>query len=233
VLKVQDIDVYYEVAPVLKGVSLELMEREFISLLGPNGAGKTSTVKTIMGVLKPRSGGIFFDDQDITGQPPHRIVGLGISLVPEGRLLFPEMSVMENLDLGASTPEARAKIFDSLEMVSSLFPNLKMRKSQMAGTLSGGEQQMVAIGRALMSRPRLLFLDEPSLGLAPLLIKELFQKLKELNESGISILLVEQNAVQALKISQRAYVLESGRIVFKGTSSEFAHSEIISYYVGL
>lgn len=231
-LKVQGINVYYGVVPALMEISLEMMKGEFISLLGPNGAGKTTTVKTIMGVLKPRSGRIFFEGQEINGQPPHRIVGLGISLVPEGRLLFPEMSVLENLDLGASTPEARGKFFDSLELVFSLFPRLSARKSQMAGTLSGGEQQMVAIGRAVMSRPRLLFLDEPSLGLAPLLIKDLFQKMKELNEAGIGILLVEQNAVQALKISQRAYVLESGRIVFEGASSEFAHSEIISYYVG-
>lgn len=232
-LNVQDIEVYYGVVPVLKEVSLEVKEGEFVSLLGPNGAGKTTTVKTLMGLLKPKSGRIFFDGQDITGQPPHRIVGMGISLVPEGRLLFREMSVLENLDLGASTPGARAKFSDSFQLVFSLFPHLQMRKSQMAGTLSGGQQQMVAIGRALMSRPRILFLDEPSLGLAPLLIKDLFQKLKELNEAGISIFLVEQNAVQALKISQRAYVLESGKIVFKGASSEFAHSEIISYYVGV
>jgi len=232
-LNVQDIEVYYGVVPVLKEVSLEVKEGEFVSLLGPNGAGKTTTVKTLMGLLKPKSGRIFFDGQDITGQPPHRIVGMGISLVPEGRLLFREMSVLENLDLGASTPKARAKFSDSFQLVFSLFPHLQMRKSQMAGTLSGGQQQMVEIGRALMSRPRILFLDEPSLGLAPLLIKDLFQKLKELNETGISVFLVEQNAVQALKISQRAYVLESGKIVFKGASSEFAHSEIISYYVGV
>ncbi len=232
-LRVQDIDVSYGVVPVLRGVSLEVREGEFVSLLGPNGAGKTTTVKTLMGVLKPRSGRIFFEGQEITGQPPHRIVGLGISLVPEGRLLFPEMSVLENLDLGASTPEARGKISGSLERVFSLFPILKGRQSQAAGTLSGGEQQMMAIARALMLRPRLVFLDEPSLGLSPILIKDLFQRLKELNQAGISMLLVEQNAVEALKISHRAYVLESGKIVSEGSSSEFAHSEIIRSYVGL
>lgn len=232
-LRVEDIDVYYEVAPVLRGVSLEVGEAELVSLLGPNGAGKTTTVKTIMGVLKPRSGRIFFDGQDITGKPPHRIVGLRISLVPEGRLLFPEMSVLENLDLGASTPKARQKISHLLGRAFSLFPVLETRKSQAAGTLSGGEQQMLAIARALMSHPQLLFLDEPSLGLAPIIIKDLFQRLKELHESGISLLLVEQNAVEALKISQRAYVLESGKIVAQGSSSEFEHSEIIRSYVGL
>lgn len=232
-LRVEDIDVYYEVAPVLRGVSLEVGEAELVSLLGPNGAGKTTTVKTIMGVLKPRSGRIFFDGQDITGKPPHRIVGLRISLVPEGRLLFPEMSVLENLDLGASTPQARQKISHLLGRAFSLFPVLETRKSQAAGTLSGGEQQMLAIARALMSHPQLLFLDEPSLGLAPIIIKDLFQRLKELHESGISLLLVEQNAVEALKISQRAYVLESGKIVAQGSSSEFEHSEIIRSYVGL
>ncbi len=232
-LEVNHIDVYYGVVPVLKGLSLEVGKGEFVSLLGPNGAGKTTLVKTLMGVLRPRSGKIFLDGQEITGQAPHRIVELKLSLVPEGRLLFPEMSVLENLDLGASTPEARGKIAYSLERVFSLFPILKKRQSQASGTLSGGEQQMVAIGRALMSRPRLLFLDEPSLGLAPILIKDLFQRLMELHESGISILLVEQNAVQALKISQRAYVLESGKIVAEGSSKEFAHSEIIKTYVGV
>ena len=232
-LEVNHIDVYYGVVPVLRGLSLEVGKGEFVSLLGPNGAGKTTLVKTLMGVLRPRSGKIFLDGQEITAQAPHRIVELRLSLVPEGRLLFPEMSVLENLDLGASTPEARGKVPDSLERVFSLFPILKKRQSQAAGTLSGGEQQMVAIGRALMSRPRLLFLDEPSLGLAPILIKDLFQRLMELHESGISILLVEQNAVQALKISQRAYVLESGKIVAEGSSKEFAQSEIIKTYVGV
>ena len=232
-LRVEDIDVYYQLIPVLRGVSLEVGEEEFVSLLGPNGAGKTTMVKTLMGVLRPRSGSIFFDGQEITGIPPHRIVGLRISLVPEGRLLFPEMSVLENLDLGASTPQAREKISYLLERAFSLFPILDTRKSQAAGTLSGGEQQMLAIGRALMSHPQLLLLDEPSLGLAPIIIKDLFQRLKELHESGISLLLVEQNAVEALKISQRAYVLESGEIVAEGSSAEFAHSEIIRSYVGL
>jgi len=232
-LNVKKIDVYYGAVPALKGMALDVNEGEFVALLGPNGAGKTTVVKTIMGVLHPRTGKIFFEGKDITREPPHRTVGMGLSLVPEDRLLFPEMTVMENLDLGASTPAARSKYTDSLGLVFSLFPKLETRQAQMAGTFSGGEQQMLAIARALMSRPKLLFLDEPSLGLAPIVIKELFQQLKKLSDTGISILLVEQNAVQALKISQRAYVLESGEIISQGSSEEFVHSEIIKSYVGL
>lgn len=231
-LKVDSIDVYYGAVPALKGITLDVKEGEFVALLGPNGAGKTTVVKTIMGVLHPKTGKIFFQEQNITNEPPHRTVGMGLSLVPEDRLLFPEMTVMENLDLGAATPEARSKTADSLNLIFSLFPKLAMRKTQMAGTFSGGEQQMLAIARALMSRPKLLFLDEPSLGLAPIVIKDLFQQLKKLSDTGISILLVEQNAMQALKISQRAYVLESGEIITQGSSAEFAHSEIIKSYVG-
>ncbi len=232
-LRVKNIDVYYGAVPALKGISLDVNEGEFIAMLGPNGAGKTTVVKTIMGVLHPRTGKILFEGRNITNDPPHRTVGMGLSLVPEDRLLFPEMTVMENLDLGASTLAARSKIADSLKLVFSLFPKLELRKTQFAGTFSGGEQQMLAVARALMSRPKLLFLDEPSLGLAPIIIKELFQQLKKLSDTGISILLVEQNAVQALKISQRAYVLESGKIIAQGSSTEFAHSEIIKSYVGL
>ncbi len=232
-LNVKNIDVYYGAVPALKDITLDVDEGEFVSLLGPNGAGKTTLVKTIMGVLHPRTGKIIFEGRNITREPPHRTVAVGLSLVPEDRLLFPEMTVMENLDLGASTPPARAKTAESLKLVFSLFPKLEMRRAQMAGTFSGGEQQMLAIARALMSRPKLLFLDEPSLGLAPIVIKDLFQQLKKLSDIGISILLVEQNAVQALKISQRAYVLESGEIISKGSSAEFAHSEIIKSYVGL
>ncbi len=233
-LEVRDIDVYYGIVPVLKQVSLEIGAGETVCLLGPNGAGKTTTVKSILGLLKPRAGGIFFDGLDITGMPPHRTVKLGLSVSPEGRLIFPEMSVQENLEVGASTPGAGSYMRSSLERVYSLFPVLKERHIQAAGTLSGGEQQMLAIGRALMSRPQLLILDEPSLGLSPLLVQELFRSLKTLVEERVSILLVEQNVAQALKIARRAYVLESGRIVLEGTSSELSNSEIVKRsYLGL
>ena len=233
-LRVQDIDVFYGIVPTLHQVSLEVASGETVCLLGPNGAGKTTTVKSIVGLLTPRGGRIRLNETDITGLPPHRTIPLGISLAPEGRLLFPDMSVEENLELGAASPGARARKHDGLDWVYSLFPRLKARQGQAAGTLSGGEQQMLAIGRALMARPRLLMLDEPSLGLSPRLILELFQVLKTLNEQGVSILLVEQNVVQALKISHRAYVLESGKIVMEGSSAELKRSEIIRRsYLGI
>lgn len=232
-LKVHDLEVYYGIVPVLKGVSLEVRDGETVCLLGPNGAGKTTTVKSILGLLRPRSGSINFNGLEITGMPPHCTVKLGIGVSPEGRLIFPEMSVQENLELGtkSATRSQRHKLIDK---VYSLFPVLKKRQAQAAGTLSGGEQQMVAIGRALMSGPQLLILDEPSLGLSPLLILELFSSLKRLNEEGVSIFLVEQNAAQALKIAQRAYVLESGSIVHQGSSSELVCSETIrKSYLGI
>jgi branched-chain amino acid transport system ATP-binding protein len=234
VLRVQDLDVFYGQVPALHGVGLTVEAGETVCLLGPNGAGKTTTVKSILGLLKPRAGKIWFNDMDITGLPPHSTVGLGLSLAPEGRLLFPEMSVAENLDLGASPPRARAQKREAKEGVYALFPRLQARRGQPAGTLSGGEQQMLAIGRALMARPQLLILDEPSLGLSPLLIQELFRVLKTLNAQGMSILLVEQNVVQALKISQRAYVLESGKIVMQGSSTDLRASDTIrKSYLGI
>jgi branched-chain amino acid transport system ATP-binding protein len=234
VLSVQDIDVFYGLVPALQGVRLEVQAGETVCLLGPNGAGKTTTVRAIIGLLTPRAGRISLNGSDITGLPPHRTVGLGVSLAPEGRLLFPDMSVEENLELGASPPRARAQKRDAREWVYALFPRLQARRGQLAGTLSGGEQQMVAIGRALMAKPDLLILDEPSLGLSPLLVQELFRVLKTLNEGGLSILLVEQNVVQALKISDRAYVLESGKIVMQGTSAELGSSESIrKSYLGI
>ena len=233
-LRVQDIDVFYGLVPALQGVRLEVQAGETVCLLGPNGAGKTTTVRAIIGLLTPRAGRISLNGSDITGLPPHRTVGLGVSLAPEGRLLFPDMSVEENLELGASPPRARAQKRDAREWVYALFPRLQARRRQPAGTLSGGEQQMVAIGRALMAKPELLILDEPSLGLSPLLVQELFRVLKTLNERGLSILLVEQNVVQALKISDRAYVLESGKIVMQGTSAELGSSEgIRKSYLGI
>jgi branched-chain amino acid transport system ATP-binding protein len=231
-LKMQDVHAYYDLAPALKGVSLEVNEGEIVSVLGPNGAGKTTTVHAIMGVIKVKSGKILFGDREITGKKPHQIVELGISLVPEGRLLFPQMTVEENLNLGASTPKARSKYSSSLDSVFLLFPRLRERRNQAGGTLSGGEQQMLAIGRALMSSPHLLMLDEPSIGLAPIMVEDLFDRLQKLIETGIGLLIVEQNAVQALRISQRAYVLELGEVATVRLSSEFTSSEIISSYVG-
>ena len=233
-LEVHDIDVFYGLVPALHGVRLSVDAGETVCLLGPNGAGKTTTVKSIIGLLRPRAGKIWLNEVDITGQPPHNTVGLGLSLAPEGRLLFPIMSVEENLELGASPPRARAQKREAKERVYALFPRLQARRRQAAGTLSGGEQQMLAIGRALMAQPQLLILDEPSLGLSPILVQELFRVLKTLNEQGMSILLVEQNVVQALKISNRAYVLESGKIVMQGSSAELRSSDTIRQsYLGI
>ena len=233
-LKVHEIDVFYGLVPALHRVCLDVTVGETVCLLGPNGAGKTTTVKSITGLLRPRSGAISLNGADITGVPPHGTVGLGISLAPEGRMLFPDMSVEENLELGASPARARARQRESKDRVFSLFPRLQTRRRQAAGTLSGGEQQMVAIGRALMARPELLILDEPSLGLSPLMVQELFRVLRTLNEGGMSILLVEQNVVQALKICHRAYVLESGKIVMQGTSAELRSSDTIrKSYLGI
>lgn len=232
-LRVQDVAVNYGIVPVLKGVSLEVGAGETVCLLGPNGAGKTTMVKSILGLLKPRAGSIAFNGTPIAGLPTHRIIKLGIGISPEGRLIFPDMSVQENLELGA-THAAGSSVHSLLARVYALFPVLQERRGQAAGTLSGGEQQMLAIGRALMSGPKLLILDEPSLGLSPLLINELFQALKQLGEGGMSILLVEQNAAQALRIAQRAYVLESGTIVLQGSSAELTCSELIrKSYLGL
>jgi branched-chain amino acid transport system ATP-binding protein len=234
VLRVEDIDVFYGLVPALQGVRLSVEAGETVCLLGPNGAGKTTTVKSIIGLLRPRAGKIWLNDRDITGEPPHNTVGLGLSLAPEGRLLFPTMTVEENLELGASPARARALRREGKERIYALFPRLQARLGQAAGTLSGGEQQMLAIGRALMAQPQLLILDEPSLGLSPIMIQELFRVLRTLNEGGMSILLVEQNVVQALKISNRAYVLESGKIVMQGGSAELASSDTIrKSYLGL
>ncbi len=233
-LSVDDIEVCYGMVPALHQVRLDVEAGETVCLLGPNGAGKTTTVKTIVGLLRPRAGRIWFNKVDVTGLPPHCTVALGMSLAPEGRLLFPDMPVDENLELGASPRRARAAKREAKERVYALFPRLAARRKQPAGTLSGGEQQMVAIGRALMARPELLILDEPSLGLSPLMVQELFRVLKTLNAQGMSILLVEQNVVQALKICHRAYVLESGKIVMQGTSAELSKSDAIrKSYLGI
>lgn len=224
-LKIDNIDVYYGAIHALKGISLEVKEGEIVTLIGANGAGKSTTLRTISGLLKPKTGSITFLGQDIAGVRAHEIVKKGISQVPEGRRVFAEMTVMENLDLGAFVRKDRAGIQQDLKHVFELFPRLEERKNQSAGTLSGGEQQMLAMGRALMSRPKLLLLDEPSMGLAPLLIKEIFNIIVDINKSGTTVLLVEQNANMALSIANRAYVLETGRITLSGSAKELAASE--------
>ena len=224
-LKIDDINVYYGAIHALKGISLEVDEGEIVTLIGANGAGKSTTLRTISGLLKPKTGAIDFQGQDIAGVPAHEIVKRGISQVPEGRRIFAEMTVMGNLDLGAFTRKDKDGIAADLRHVFELFPRLEERRDQVAGTLSGGEQQMLAMGRALMSRPKLLLLDEPSMGLAPLLIREIFNIIVDINKSGTTVLLVEQNANMALSIASRAYVLETGRITLSGPAAELAASE--------
>ena len=224
-LKISDINVYYGAIHAIKGISLVVNQGEIVTLIGANGAGKSTTLRTISGLLKPKTGSITFQGQDIAGTPAHKIVGLGISQVPEGRRIFTEMTVMENLDLGAFIRKDKDGIAADKKRVFELFPRLEERQDQVAGTLSGGEQQMLAMGRALMSRPKLLLLDEPSMGLAPLLIKEIFSIIEDINKSGTTVLLVEQNANMALSIANRAYVLETGRITLSGDAKKLAASE--------
>ena len=224
-LKIDNLHVYYGAIHAIKGVSLEVNQGEIVTLIGANGAGKSTTLRTISGLLKPKEGTIAFEGQSIGGVPAHEIVKQGISQVPEGRRIFAEMTVMENLELGAFTRSDKDGIKADLKTVFERFPRLEERKEQLAGTLSGGEQQMLAMGRALMSRPRLLLLDEPSMGLAPLLIREIFSIIVDINKTGTTVLLVEQNANMALSIAHRAYVLETGRITLSGDAKELAASE--------
>jgi branched-chain amino acid transport system ATP-binding protein len=210
-LELQDVHVKYGAVAALKGVTLEVNEGEIVTLLGANGAGKTTTLRTISGLLRPSSGRLRFDGQPIDAMPAHEVLGIGIGHVPEGRRVFPRMSVLENLEMGAYQHKGGSK--DVMQRVFELFPVLAERKSQDGGTLSGGEQQMLAIGRALMSRPRLLLLDEPSMGLAPMIVAKIFEIIAEINKDGTTVLLVEQNAAQALKLAGRGYVLETGSIV--------------------
>lgn len=226
-LKVDNIDVYYGAIHAIKGISIEVPKGEIVTLVGSNGAGKSTTLRTISGLMKPKNGTILFEDKNIVGVPAHKIVGMGLCQVPEGRHVFANMSVMENLELGAYLRNDKDGIARDLEDVFKKFPRLLERKDQISETLSGGEQQMLAMGRALMSRPRLLLLDEPSMGLAPLLVKEIFNIIKEINESGTTVLLVEQNANMALSIADKAYVLETGRIALAGTAQELASSEAV------
>lgn len=232
-LTVNDINVFYGAIHAIKGVSLEVNEGEIVTLIGANGAGKSTILRTISGLLKPKTGSIQFEGQEIAGMPAHEIVKTGISQVPEGRRIFAEMSVLENLELGAFTRKDKDGIKADMELVFERFPRLKERIGQLAGTLSGGEQQMLAMGRALMSRPMLLLLDEPSMGLAPLLIKEIFAIIQDINKTGTTVLLVEQNANMALSIAHRAYVLETGRITLSGDAKELAASdEVRKAYLG-
>ena len=224
-LKIDNIHVYYGAIHALKGVSLEVRKGEIVTLIGANGAGKSTTLRTVSGLLAPKSGSISFLGENIAGMPAHEIVKHGISQVPEGRRIFAEMSVQENLEMGAFTRKDKAGVEKDFEIVYNRFPRLKERRKQQAGTLSGGEQQMLAMGRALMSRPKLLLLDEPSMGLAPLLIKEIFSIIVDINKAGTTVLLVEQNANMALSIANRAYVLETGRITLAGDAKELAASE--------
>ena len=233
-LKIEGIDVYYGDLQALREVSLEAKEGQVVSIVGANGAGKTTTLMTISGILHPKKGRIEFLGKRIEGLPPHKIVEMGIVQIPEGRQLFPNMTVRENLDMGSNIPRARGKRMDTLEWVYHLFPVLKEREGQLAGTLSGGEQQMLAIGRGLMALPKLLLLDEPSLGLAPVLVAEIFDIVKEINKSGTTVVLVEQNVFHALKLSHRAYVLENGQIVLAGTGEELLnHEHTKQAYLGL
>ena len=226
-LEVKDINVYYGAIHAIKGISLEVNEGEIVTLIGANGAGKSTTLRTISGLLKPKTGAINFLGNNIVGMAAHKIVREGISQVPEGRRIFAEMTVMENLELGAFIREDKSEVEKDFKMVFGRFPRLEERKLQLAGTLSGGEQQMLAMGRALMSRPKLLLLDEPSMGLAPLLIREIFSIIVDINKTGTTVLLVEQNANMALSIANRAYVLETGRITISGDAKELAASEDI------
>jgi branched-chain amino acid transport system ATP-binding protein len=232
-LSIEGVDAYYGHLQALWDVSLEVNEGELVALVGPNGAGKTTTLRVITGLLKPASGSVNFNDQCLDREEAHDIVGLGISQVPEGGRVFAGMSVLENLELGAFLPEARASKDESLKWVYGIFPRLEERMEQRAGTLSGGERQMLAIGRALMSKPKLLLLDEPSFGLAPILVDHIFEMITEINKQGVTVLLVEQNVRAALELAQRAYVIENGRVVGQGVHEDLLSFECVrSAYLG-
>ena len=226
-LEVKDIEVYYGMIQALKGISFEVNEGEVIALIGANGAGKTTTLHTITGLLSPKKGSVLFEGQDITKVPAHKIVSLGMAHVPEERRVFAELSVYQNLKMGAYTRKDKDEIAKTLEMVYKRFPRLEERKNQLAGTLSGGEQQMLAMGRALMSHPKIIVMDEPSMGLSPILVNEIFDIIKEVSAGGTTVLLVEQNAKKALSIADRAYVLETGKIVLEGDAKELMNDDSI------
>jgi branched-chain amino acid transport system ATP-binding protein len=232
-LNVDDVAVSYGGVRALRGISCQVEEGEIVALIGANGAGKSTTLKAICGLVRPQSGTITYNEKVLNKMPPHKIVSMGISQVPEGRRVFTRLTVLENLEMGGYTRKKAGEVKDSIKNVFKRFPRLEERKSQLAGTLSGGEQQMLAMGRALMSRPRLLLLDEPSMGLAPMLIQEIFSIILEINQAGTTILLVEQNANMALSIANRAYVLETGEIVLSGSASEMADNpDVRKAYLG-
>ena len=226
-LEVRNLEVYYGVICALKGISFEVNEGEIVTLIGANGAGKTTTMQSVVGLIPTRAGTVTFNGTDITHTPCHKIVHLGMTQVPEGRRIFQELTVYENLLMGSYSIKDSSGFKNDLDAVYTRFPRLAERKNQIAGTLSGGEQQMLAMGRAIMSHPKLLMLDEPSMGLAPILVQQIFDIIRELHKAGTTILLVEQNAEMALKVADRAYVLESGRIALSGTGAELAKSDAI------
>ena len=226
-LEIKDLEVNYGVIKAIKGVSFDANEGEIIALIGANGAGKTTILHTITGLIQAKKGSIVFDGKELTKTPPHKIVSMGMAHVPEGRRIFQQLSVLENLKLGAYTRKDKSEIASTLKMVYERFPRLEERKNQVAGTLSGGEQQMLAMGRALMSKPRIILMDEPSMGLTPLLVSEIFDIIKVINESGTTVLLVEQNAKKALSIADRAYVLETGNITLSGDAKDLINDESV------
>ncbi|WP_154028538.1 ABC transporter ATP-binding protein [Olsenella uli] len=233
ILHVEDLNVYYGSIHAVKGISFDVEEGEIVTLIGANGAGKSTTLNTVGGLLKPREGKVEFEGESLLGIAPHTIVRKGIALCPEGRRVFLQMSVRENLEMGAFTRKDPAEIAQSLEDVFMRFPRLKERENQVAGTLSGGEQQMLAMGRAMMSKPRLLMLDEPSMGLAPILVQEIFDIIQSLHDAGTTVLLVEQNARMALSVADRAYVLETGTVSMSGKASDLASDERVKQaYLG-
>ena len=226
-LEIKDLEVYYGMIQAIKGVSFDVNEGEVIALIGANGAGKTTILHTITGLLSPKKGSVMFEGQDITKIPAHKIVSLGMAHVPEGRRVFAQMTVYQNLKMGAYTRSSKEEIEASLERVYKRFPRLEERKNQLAGTLSGGEQQMLAMGRALMSNPKIILMDEPSMGLSPILVNEIFDIIQSVSASGTTVLLVEQNAKKALSIADRAYVLETGNIVMSGDADKLMNDDAI------
>lgn len=226
-LEIKDLEVYYGMIQAIKGISFEVNEGEVIALIGANGAGKTTTLHTISGLITPKKGTVMFEGKDITKTPAHKIVSAGMAHVPEGRRVFASLSVLQNLKLGAYTRSSKDEIEETLQMVYKRFPRLEERKNQPAGTLSGGEQQMLAMGRALMSKPRIILMDEPSMGLSPIFVNEIFDIIKQVSASGTTVLLVEQNAKKALSIADRGYVLETGRIVLEGEAQKLLDDESV------
>ncbi len=226
-LEIKNLEVYYGMIQAIKGISFEVNEGEVIALIGANGAGKTTILHTISGLIAPKKGSITFEGQEITKIPAHKIVENGLAQVPEGRRVFPSLSVLQNLKLGAYTRKDKKEIDDTLKMIYERFPRLEERKNQPAGTLSGGEQQMLAMGRALMSKPRIILMDEPSMGLSPIFVNEIFDIIKQVSASGTTVLLVEQNAKKALSIADRGYVLETGKIVKEGKASDLLNDEAV------